>query len=99
VAPSKGDDSTARQLINDGNQKLIAQDYSGAIAQYQRALTLHPSESILGGLYRSMGIAFTRQGNIEEGAHYYKLYLPLCNNPSEKAQLQKVLDDYEARKR
>jgi hypothetical protein len=45
-----------------------------------------------------MGIAFTRQGNMEEGAHYYRLYLPLCSNLTERAQLQKVLEDYDARR-
>ena len=93
------DDSEAKRLVNDGNQKLIAQDFPGAIAQYQKALSIKPSDAVLGGVYRSMGIAFTRQGNIEEGAHYYKLYLPLCTNAAEKSQLQKVLEDYEARRR
>jgi len=96
---SAANDSEALRLVGEGNQKLVTQDFGGAIAQYQKALTLKPSDAVLGGIYRSMGIAFTRQGNIEEGAHYYKLYLPLCTNPSEKAQLQKVLDDYEARRR
>ncbi|MGZ6142709.1 MAG: FHA domain-containing protein [Myxococcales bacterium] len=99
AAQKPADDSEARKLVNDGNQKLIGQDFPAAIALYQKALSLKPSDSVLGGIYRSMGIAFTRQGNIEEGAHYYKLYLPLCTNASEKAQLQKVLDDYEARRR
>jgi tetratricopeptide (TPR) repeat protein len=92
-------DSDAKRLVNDGNQKLVAQDFPGAIALYQQALSLKPGDLVLAGIYRSMGIAFTRQGNIEEGAHYYKLYLPLCTNPGERAQLQKVLDDYEARRR
>ena len=94
-----GDDSAARQLVNDGNTKLVGQDYPGAIALYQKALALKPSDPVLGGIYRSMGIAYTRQGNIEEGARYYKLYLPLCTNPDEKAQLQKVLGDYESSRR
>ncbi|HTO99022.1 MAG TPA: FHA domain-containing protein [Myxococcales bacterium] len=94
-----GNDAEARRLLGEGNQKLVAQDLSGAVALYQKALTLQPSNQVLGGIYRSMGIAFTRQGNIEEGAHYYRLYLPLCANPTEKAQLQKVLDDYDARRR
>ena len=98
-APRGYDEAEARRLLNEGNQKLLAQDLSSAIVLYQKALTLKPGKSILAGLYRSMGIAFTRQGNMEEGAHYYRLYLPLCANPSEKAQLQKVLDDYDARRR
>lgn len=92
-------DSDAKRLVNDGNQKLVAQDFPAAIALYEQALSLKPGDLVLAGIYRSMGIAFTRQGNIEEGAHYYKLYLPLCTNPGERAQLQKVLDDYEARRR
>jgi pSer/pThr/pTyr-binding forkhead associated (FHA) protein/tetratricopeptide (TPR) repeat protein len=92
-------DGDARKLVNEGNQKLVGQDVPGAIAAYQQALAMKPGDGVLGGIYRSMGIAFTRQGNMEEGAHYYKLYLPLCTNPNEKAQLQKVLDDYEARRR
>jgi len=93
------DDSEAKRLVNDGNQKLVAQDFPGAIALYQKALSIKPSGAVLGGVYRSMGIAFTRQGNIEQGAHYYKLYLPLCTNAAEKSQLQKVLQDYESRSR
>ena len=97
--PRAYDEAEARRLLNEGNQKLVAQDLSGAIVLYQKALTLKPGKTILGGLYRSMGIAFTRQGNMEEGAHYYRLYLPLCTNPAEKAQLEKVLEDYDARRR
>jgi pSer/pThr/pTyr-binding forkhead associated (FHA) protein len=97
--PRPYDEAEARRLLNEGNQKLLGQDASGAVALFQKALTLKPGNPTLGGLYRSMGIAFTRQGNIEEGAHYYRLYLPVCTNPAEKAQLQKVLDDYEARRR
>jgi pSer/pThr/pTyr-binding forkhead associated (FHA) protein len=99
VRPRPYDEAEARRLLNEGNQKLLAQDPSGAVASFQKALTLKPGHQTLGGLYRSMGIAFTRQGNIEEGAHYYRLYLPLCTSPAEKAQLQKVLDDYDARRR
>jgi tetratricopeptide (TPR) repeat protein len=97
--PRPYDEAEARRLLNEGNQKLLAQDPSGAVALFQKALTLKPGNPTLGGIYRSMGIAFTRQGNIEEGAHYYRLYLPLCSNPAEKSQLQKVLDDYDARRR
>ena len=96
--PRAYDEAEALRLLNEGNQKLVGQDLSGAIVLYQKALTLKPGKRILAGLYRSMGIAFTRQGNMEEGAHYYRLYLPLCSNPTERAQLQKVLEDYDARR-
>jgi pSer/pThr/pTyr-binding forkhead associated (FHA) protein len=94
-----GTDSEARKLIGDGNRKLAAQDLPGAIALYEKALVLKPARPVLATAYRGMGAAFTRQGNIEEGAHYYKLYLPLCSDPAEKARVQKLLDDYDARRR
>jgi len=99
LAPRGYDEAEARRLLTEGNQKLLGQDLSTAIVLYQKALTLKPGKTVLAGLYRSLGIAFTRQGNMEEGAHYYRLYLPLCANASERAQLQKVLDDYDARRR
>jgi hypothetical protein len=97
--PRAYDEAEARRLLNEGNQKLLGQDLPGAVALYQKALTLKPGKPILAGLYRSLGIAFTRQGNMEDGARYYRLYLPLCTNPAEKAQLQKVLEDYDAHRR
>jgi pSer/pThr/pTyr-binding forkhead associated (FHA) protein len=97
AASRPDNDAEGRRLLNEGNQKLIGQDYAGAITVFKKALALKPGNTVLAGLYRSMGIAYTRQGDIESGARYYKLYLPLCTNAAEKAQLQKVLDDYDAR--
>jgi pSer/pThr/pTyr-binding forkhead associated (FHA) protein len=96
---SSENDPEARRLVNDGNQKLMGQDFNAAIGLYQQALALKPSNGVLGGAYRSMGIAYTRSGDIEQGARYYKLYLPLCTNPQEKATLQKTLADYDARQK
>jgi pSer/pThr/pTyr-binding forkhead associated (FHA) protein len=97
AAPRTGNrDPEARQLILDGNAKLQAQDTDGAVALYQKAMALKPSNSVLSGAYRSMGIASMRAGNVEQGARYYRLYLPLCTNPAEKAQLQKTLAEYDA---
>jgi hypothetical protein len=92
------DDFKASALLNEANQKMVAQEFAAAIALYEKALALKPGDVVLGGVYRGLGIVFTRQGNIDEGARYYRLYLPLCTNPAEKAQLQKVLDDYAARR-
>ena len=92
-------DAPARRLVGEGNQKLLAEDFESAIGLFQRALALKPSEPILATLYRSMGIALTRQGNIVEGAHYYRLYLPLCTNQTEKEYLTRTLEEYETRRR
>jgi ABC transport system ATP-binding/permease protein len=99
TAARPGKDVEARQLILDGNAQLASQDVDGAIELYQKAMGLKPSNSVLAGAYRSMGIASMRAGNVEQGARYYRLYLPLCTNPTEKAQLQKTLAEYDARQK
>lgn len=98
AARSAGD-ASARKLVSEGDRKLAAQDFPGAIALYEQALVLKPARPVLATAYRGMGLAFTRQGNVEAGAHYYKLYLPVCSDPAEKARVQKLLDDYDARRR
>src|SRR5437899_4984001 len=40
--PRGYDEAEALRLLNEGNQKLVGQDLSGAIVLYQRALTLKP---------------------------------------------------------
>ena len=54
---------------------------------------------MLGSAYRSLGIAYARQGNVEEGARYYRLYLPLCRDPKEKAQIQKYLEMFDSQRK
>jgi tetratricopeptide (TPR) repeat protein len=101
VAKSPDRDGEARKLLNDGNLKLVGPppDPAGAIALYQKAVALKPSDAVLGPAYRALGIGYARQGNVEEGARYYRLYLPLCSNPQEKAQLQKYLDQFDSQRK
>lgn len=96
---NRGDDGAARQLVSEGNQKLTAQDLEAALALFRKALSFKPAGSVLGGAYRGLGIVYTRQGNVEQGARYYRLYLPLCSDSAERAQLQRVLADYDARRK
>ena len=91
-------EESAQRLVAEGNQRLLAQDFVGAVARFQKALALKPDGRTLASLYRSMGIALTRRGDVEGGAHYYRLYLPLCTDPKEKAYLEKTLQEYERRK-
>jgi tetratricopeptide (TPR) repeat protein len=98
--PSRGEANTqARALAAEGNQKLLAKDFDGAIALFQQALDLKPADAVVARLYRSLGIALTEQGNLEEGAHYYRLYLPLCTDAKERDYLRRTLEEYEARRR
>ncbi len=93
---SGGNEDEARRLLHEGSLKVSSGDYSNAIADFERALALHPSAPMLGSLYRALGTTYSRTGNADKGANYYRLYLPYCANPTEKAFLQKTLDDYDA---
>ncbi len=97
--PSVDPDAQSKKLVSEGNQKLLAEDFESALGLFERALALKPSQPILATLYRSMGITLTRQGKLEEGAEYYRLYLPLCTNAKEKDYLTRTLQEYEARRR
>src|SRR5712691_8141288 len=101
VARAPDRDGEARKLLNDGNLKLVGppSDPAGAIVLYQKVVALKPSDALLGPAYRALGIAYARQGNVEEGARFYRLYLPLCSNPVEKAQLQKYLDQFDSQRK
>lgn len=99
TAPAQADgdnDIEARRLLNEGNQKVVMRDFPGAAAAFEQAIALKPSDVILGNLYRSLGVSASRQGKVDEGAKYYRLYLPYCQNPTEKAYLEKTLADFEA---
>ncbi|MBS2021700.1 MAG: FHA domain-containing protein [Deltaproteobacteria bacterium] len=89
-------DIEARRLLNDGNQLMISQHFDEATASFEKGLALKPSGPIAGSLYRSLGTSYARQGKADEGAKYYRLYLPYCQNPTEKAALEKTLADYDA---
>src|SRR5205807_10503574 len=97
-APDK--DEEARKFFNDGNLKLNGPppDPAGAILLYQKGLALKPSDPVLARIYRALGIAFARQGNGEEMARYYRLYMPFASG-AEKAQLQKYLDQFDTQRK
>jgi pSer/pThr/pTyr-binding forkhead associated (FHA) protein len=99
-ASSPARDGEALKLFDEGNRKLQGPpaDPAAAVAVYQKALSLRPSQALLGRIYRALGIAYARQGNLDAGAHYYKLYLPFAA-PEERAQLQKYLEQFEARRK
>jgi len=99
-ASSPARDGEALKLFDEGNRTLQGPpaDPAAAVVVYQKALSLHPSQALLGRIYRALGIAYARQGNLDEGARYYRLYLPFAA-PEERAQLQKYLEQFEARRK
>lgn len=92
---NEDNDAEARRLLHQGNVEATANDLTSAIADLERAIRLKPSQPILGSIYRSLGTTNSRAGHADKGAHYYRLYLPFCDNPAEKAQLSKMLADYD----
>jgi pSer/pThr/pTyr-binding forkhead associated (FHA) protein/tetratricopeptide (TPR) repeat protein len=92
---TEDNDAEARRLLHQGNVEATANDLTSAIADLERAIRLKPSQPILGSIYRSLGTTNSRAGHADKGAYYYRLYLPYCDNPAEKAQLSKMLADYD----
>jgi hypothetical protein len=51
---------------------------------------------VLGKLYKSLADAHRRQNDAPKALAYYRLYLPYCDNPTEKAYLQQEVDRAES---
>ena len=75
---------------------MTNKEFAAGVADLERGVALQPSGPVRGSLYRSLAQAWQRQGDKERTLSYYKLYLPYCDNPTEKAFLQQTLDQAEA---
>jgi pSer/pThr/pTyr-binding forkhead associated (FHA) protein len=95
AAPS-ANDAEARRLLQQGNLKVISSDVAGGLADLEKGVALQPTGPLLGKLYKSLGDAHRRQQDAPKALAYYKLYLPYCDNPTEKAYLQQEVDRAEA---
>jgi hypothetical protein len=94
-APSPND-AEARRLLQQGNLKIISNDVAGGLADLEKGVALQPAGPVLGKLYKSLGDAHRRQHDAPKALAYYKLYLPYCDNPTEKAYLQQEVDRAES---
>jgi pSer/pThr/pTyr-binding forkhead associated (FHA) protein/tetratricopeptide (TPR) repeat protein len=86
-------DQKAFQLIQDGNAKVSAKDFTGATAKYQAAIELKPSKQYVGYAYRGLGTAAVYAGDTKAAVKWYKLYMPYADDAT-KGQLQQLIDKF-----
>jgi tetratricopeptide (TPR) repeat protein len=86
-------DTQAFQLIQEGNAKVSAKDFPGAIARYQKALELKPSKQYEGFAYRGLGTAAVYAGDTKAAVKWYKLYLPFADEAT-RPQVQGLIDKF-----
>ena len=75
---------------------MISSDLTGGLADLEKGVALQPTGPVLGKLYKSLADAWQRQRQPQKALGYYKLYLPYCDNPTEKAYLQQEVDRAES---
>jgi len=86
-------DQKAYQLIQEGNAKVNAKDFSAAATRYQAAIDLKPSKQYVGYAYRGLGTAAVYAGDTKAAVKWYKLYMPFADDAT-KAQLQQLIDKF-----
>lgn len=83
----------AAGLAAEGNTKLLARDFAGAVAKCSAALALHPSDrTTLGSCYHSLGFGYAYLSDNGNAKKYLKQYLPFAT--TDKAQIQNFIDTH-----
>lgn len=86
-----GNEPTAEDYTREGNKLLMQNRVAEAIANYQKAIKLKPN---LPTAHRSLGVAYTRIGQIEKAAKEYETYLKLQPDAPDASQVRQILDQY-----
>lgn len=86
-------DAAASRSIEEGNARVQAGDYDGAIASFSAAVDQKPAQPILALAWRGLGVAYVYAGDAKNGVRYFKLYQPFCP-ASERAQLDQTIARY-----
>jgi hypothetical protein len=77
--PADDSEVLAARLAESSNQKLLQQDFRGAVADALTAVALHPKESLtLGSAYRSLGYGYAYLDDKTQAVRYLSEYLPYC---------------------
>lgn len=80
-----------------GNAQLKSEDFSGAIAAYEKALELHPTPPF--GLYKNLGDALRKENNIEKAiAAYQEAQKLQSKNRAIQQTLAKLIDQQQKSK-
>lgn len=82
---------TAEDYTAEGNKLLMKNRIAEAIANYQKAIKLKPN---LAAAHRSLGIAYTKIGQVDKAAKEYETYLKLQPDAPDANQVRQILEQY-----
>jgi hypothetical protein len=94
-------DAQAKRLLQSASLKIASGEVDAGLGELRQAADLRPSGPVLGSLYRSLAQALLRRkgpGDEAQAIGYYRLYVPLCDNPAERSALQRSVEEFEARR-
>jgi Flp pilus assembly protein TadD len=89
AAASKPSPHTFAASFADGEQLFRAGDVEGALARYQEAARLNPSDP---RTQRQIGKCYNRLGNRDRAQPYLRKYLELAPDASDAAFIRAILD-------
>ena len=81
---SAATDEQAEQRLEQASAQVVQRELDAAAASFEAALALQPSPAVRGRAYRGLGVLRSLQGDKAAAARYFKLYLPLCESPSDR---------------
>ena len=76
-----GDERSARDSYERGNQRLLTGDTAGAISAYEEAVRSAPSSP---SGYRGLGLAYEKEGKIAEAVRAFRHYLRLAPSSGDR---------------
>jgi Tfp pilus assembly protein PilF len=76
-----GDERSARDAYERGNQRLLSGDAAGAVAAYEESVRSAPSSP---SGYRGLGLAYEKEGKIAEAAGAFRHYLKLAPSSDDR---------------
>ena len=76
-----GDERSARESYERGNQRLLTGDTAGAISAYEEAVRSAPSSA---SGYRGLGLAYEKEGKIAEAVKAFRHYLKLAPSSGDR---------------
>ncbi len=88
---SASSEPTAEDYTSEGNKLLMQNRIAEAIANYQKAIKLKPN---LASAHRSLGVAYTKIGQVDKAAKEYETYLKLQPDAPDANQVRQILDQY-----
>jgi hypothetical protein len=92
--PSEDDQRLAREAYARGNTQLFQGHVEDALGSFKESLRLDPRNP---AAQRGLGLAYVQAGNAPQAVHFLKRYLKASPAASDRAQIEKRIEQLSAR--